>query len=358
MAVWALHLNDLDIHAEDLLKDLKGSGLIDFKDNLLENSLFFKGCIDEGNCSSISSCNVEKLGVMYVSKECTKNSNDYRLKLTSFIRAYHPWISEAYAKHEFSKDVVLIRELGNKAKYFASLVGEICKIHDNKVELKNRVSTFEGYEVNTAIYGALLRISDALDFRRNRVEHLFDDIKDDMINDGFFYTLKHWIFKYAVDDVDVSSNRVEIKVNDVNEPLLLGFLIFEIGENLAEDYETVNQYRRLPNIVMIHNGKESILNKYISEFRVTYSKLKELKYNERLKLYRTELINIGINEEQVNAMFNLINDTNLKNLINPPLDALALALTLNRNAEGLANLIKEDLHNNIRIHLDELLNPT
>ena len=130
----------------------------------------------------------------------------------------------------------------------------------------------------------------------------------------------------------------------------------EVGGNFAEDYETVNQYKRLPNMVMIHNGKELILNKYISELRIAYSKLKELKDDERLKLYHNELISIGINEEQVNTMFNLINDANLKGLINLPLDALALALALNKNAEGIANLINEDLPTNIRNHLGELLN--
>mgnify|MGYP001626441718 CR=1 FL=1 len=357
MSVWALYLNNLGIHVKDLLKDIKKDKLSDFKDHLRENGLFFKGCIDESNCSNISSCNVENLGIMYVSGECIKKSSYYRLKLSRFIRAYHPWISEAYVKHELPKDLVLIRELGDKVRYFSSLVGEICKIHDNKVELKDRVYTFEGYEVNTTAYGALLRIADALDFKKNRVEHLFDDnIRDDIINDNLFYDLKYWVFKYAVDDVIVGSNRVEIRIGDVDEPRLLGFLIFEVGGNFAEDYETVNQYKRLPNMVMIHNGKELILNKYISELRIAYSKLKELKDDERLKLYHNELISIGINEEQVNTMFNLINDANLKGLINLPLDALALALALNKNAEGIANLINEDLPTNIRNHLGELLN--
>lgn len=355
MAVWALGLNDLNIHARDLLKDLKINALKNFKDNLLKNGLFFKGCINEDNCSTIDTCSVENLGIMYVSEKCLNKSNDYRLKLLRFIRMFHPWISEAYVKRELPKDTTLIRELGDRVKYFASLVGEICKMHDNKVELINRVSIFEGYEVNTAAYGALLRIADALDFKRSRVEHLFDVIKHDIINDGFFYDLKHWIFKYAVDDIDVSGNRIEIRMSDADEPMILGFLLFEVGNNLAEDYETVNQYRRLPNIVMILNGKEFALNKYIGELQDAYRKLKELD-TEKLKRYRTGLINIGVDEEQANMIFNSINDTNLESLINVPLDALALALTLNKNAEGLVNLIKEDLPSSIRSHLNELLN--
>ncbi|WP_188595819.1 HD domain-containing protein [Thermocladium modestius] len=357
MAAWALSIDDLSIHVDELLKDLKGSRIGDFKRELLESSMFFKGCLNEDNCRG-SACNVADLGTVYISKACMNRSIDYRLRLLRFVRAYHPWISESYVEHKLPKDVTLIRELGGGAARFSSLVGEICKLHDNKVELRNRVSTFEGYEVDTAKYGALLRIADALDFNRSRVENIFDVIRNDMVNDGFFYVLKHWVFKYAVKGVDANSGGVTVEISDeAEESMVLGFLLFEVGDNLAEDYETVNLYRRLPNIVIINGGKDLTLNKYISELRFAYRKLGELKDADRLGRYGKELNRIGVEEEQVNAIISSFNDAKLKGLMNPPLDALALALTLGKNASGLADLIAQDLPSDVRSHVGELFIP-
>ncbi len=111
MAAWALSIDDLSIHVDELLKDLKGSRIGDFKRELLESSMFFKGCLNEDNCRG-SACNVADLGTVYISKACMNRSIDYRLRLLRFVRAYHPWISESYVEHKLPKDVTLIRELG------------------------------------------------------------------------------------------------------------------------------------------------------------------------------------------------------------------------------------------------------
>jgi len=179
--------------------------------------------------------------------------------VADFIRLIHPWVSAKYLTSDQGFRKVLAEEIGCPEaghckplrESFLWALARLVKLHSSKIDLKTQPKEVEVGDdrVELAVLAAALRFADSLDISRKRAKHAFDLWKR-LVEDKPSQ-LKHWIFKWNISRVDVLLGRVSVEVTpseDQDEEIakVIGVAVFELGHNVAEDYNSYLEIVKKP----------------------------------------------------------------------------------------------------------------
>jgi hypothetical protein len=122
----------------------------------------------------------------------------------------------------------------------------------------------------------VLRLADALDISRKRTRYAFD-VWRGLVGDKPSQ-LKHWFFKWSINRLEIRRGEVTIEITpseDKYEEIgkLIGVALFELGDNIAKDYNSYLEIVNRPfqfNIVLPTSLKAGV---DLSELKQCYQTL-------------------------------------------------------------------------------------
>jgi hypothetical protein len=273
-----------------------------------------------------------------------------------FVRRIHPWISYELVKKELAEELRdEFRERGRAMEY-AKHVGLVAFLHWGAARLDLPPTVFEGYGVDFRFWGAVIKLADALDATEDRATRKLGYIRDVLKND--IGQAAHMAFKilrkvrgvsHSESGVKITYDRIVLDVGPGREEVeLLGFLLFEVGENMYKDYKTAadalhaSHGIRPPPLWVRAGDREVELQPYLSKLRDAFEKLEDIKLT-RDSPYLEELRNSGAPEEYVEKLKPAEDTQTGKTKAYNPLDALAVAVLTQTPADGIVRLILRDL---------------
>jgi len=287
-----------------------------------------------------------------------------------FIRDIHPWISYELAKRELADSLRDVFGSKGKAEEFARYVGLVALLHWEHTRLDLPPTEFEGYSLDFRFWGAVIRLADALDATEDRAVLELGYIAD--VLRGDISQAAHRAFKIVKKTRDVRYWDMGVKIDkeekrrivlDVGpgrgEAELLGFLLFEVGRNIYEDYDAarkVLQQELLPLWIKAGDREES-LEPYLLHLHEAHEKIENIKLTKDSP-YIEELKRSGAPKELVDLLATAVEEGK-KTTESPqdkcqeecekkkggynPLDALAVAVLTQTPADGIVRLILRDL---------------
>jgi hypothetical protein len=280
-----------------------------------------------------------------------------------FVRRIHPWISYELAKKELAEELRdLFRERGRAMEY-AKHVGLVALLRWEAARLDLPQTVFEGYRVDFSFWGAVIRLADALDATEERATRKLGYIRDVLKND--IGQAAHMAFKilrkvrgvsHSESGVKITYDRIVLDVGPGRkEAELLGFLLFEVGGNMYDDYKTAADALaghgiRPPPLLIRAGDREVELQPYLPKLRKAFKKLEDIKLED--SPYLEELRNSGAPEEYVEMLKPAKDAQTGKTKAYNPLDALAVAVLTQIPADGIVRLILRDLDSG---EIEELL---
>jgi hypothetical protein len=199
-------------------------------------------------------------------------------------RKLHPWTSALYVEKYLP---ILLKDADLKPLTVSEVVKPLAllaKWHNSCIEPVDYACNVGGYEVRLKPLAEVLRLADAADFSRKRGRFIYEHIADDCRSDHPS-VLKHWIFKMAIEDVQLSLRRgaflIKLEGGGTHEEAwakLAGILFFEVAANFLHDYEhfSGNLGTQL-RIIASHEGREVDLTGRLNDVRKSSECLKELK---------------------------------------------------------------------------------
>lgn len=272
-----------------------------------------------------------------------------------FVRTIHPWISHELAKKELVEELRhLFKDRGQAVEY-AKHVGLVALLHWRYARLDLQATVFEGYEIDFRFWGAVIKLADALDATEDRAARnlgLRDVLKNDIsqaVHRAFKILRKVRDVGYAESGVKITYDRLVLDVGPGREDAeLLGFLLFEVGGNIYEDYKTAadalqaSHGIRLPPLWIKTGDKEVELQPHLPHLRNAFKRLESIKLEE--SPYLEELRKSGAPEEYVEMLKPAKDPQTGRTKAYNPLDALAVAVLTQTPAHGIARLILRDLN--------------
>jgi len=242
---------------------------------------FFTGCK-----GSRAGCTTENAGIVhiddgmqgacldpnssaYTSKECQST----RSKISYFVRKIHPWISQAFVEKELP---LLLSERVSMglavAQMFAGIVGKIVALHAGGTTFASEEKVFQGYKINLGKFGALVTLADAIDVTR----HIYAQGRLKTIFEADLSQVKHHVFKRFFESVEVRGGAIVFTMRPgIGRAEALGALYFEIGTQVAKDYERTHNIHALP--IVVKAGKRVELDsKRVAEVK-NFAELLDLK---------------------------------------------------------------------------------
>jgi len=273
-----------------------------------------------------------------------------------FVRRIHPWISYELVKKELAEELRdEFRERG-RAMDYAKHVGLVALLHWGAARLDLPPTVFEGYGVDFRFWGAVIRLADALDATEDRATRKLGYNRDVLKND--IGQAAHMAFKIlrkvrgvsrSESGVKITYDRIVLDVGPGREEAeLLGFLLFEVGENMYKDYKAAadalhaSHGIRPPPLLIRAGDREVELQLYLPQLRDAFEKLEAIKLT-RNSPYLEELRNSGAPEEYVEKLKPAEDTQTGKTKAYNPLDALAVAVLTQTPADGIVRLILRDL---------------
>jgi hypothetical protein len=273
-----------------------------------------------------------------------------------FVRRIHPWISYELVKKELAEELRdEFRERGRAMEY-AKHVGLVALLHWGAARLDLPPAVFEGYGVDFRFWGAVIMLADALDATEDRATRKLGYIRDVLKND--IGQAAHMAFKilrkvrgvsHSESGVKIAYDRIVLDVGPGREEAeLLGFLLFEVGENMYDDYKTAadalhaSHGIRPPPLLIRAGDREVELQLYLPQLRDAFEKLEAIKLT-RDSPYLEELRNSGAPEEYIEKLKPAEDTQTGKTKAYNPLDALAVAVLTQTPADGIVRLILRDL---------------
>jgi len=273
-----------------------------------------------------------------------------------FVRRIHPWISYELVKKELAEELRdEFRERGRAMEY-AKHVGLVALLHWGAARLDLPPAVFEGYGVDFRFWGAVIMLADALDATEDRATRKLGYIRDVLKND--IGQAAHMAFKilrkvrgvsHSESGVKIAYDRIVLDVGPGREEAeLLGFLLFEVGDNMYDDYKAAadalhaSHGIRPPPLLIRAGDREVELQLYLPQLRDAFEKLEAIKLT-RDSPYLEELRNSGAPEEYIEKLKPAEDTQTGKTKAYNPLDALAVAVLTQTPADGIVRLILRDL---------------
>jgi hypothetical protein len=288
-----------------------------------------------------------------------------------FVRRIHPWISYELVKKELAEELRdEFRERG-RAMDYAKHVGLVALLHWGAARLDLPPAVFEGYGVDFRFWGAVIMLADALDATEDRATRKLGYIRDVLKND--IGQAVHMAFKilrkvrgvsHSESGVKIAYDRIVLDVGPGREEAeLLGFLLFEVGDNMYDDYKTAadalhaSHGIRPPPLWIKAGDREESLEPYLLHLHEAHEKIENIKLTEDSP-YIEELKRSGAPKELVDLLATAVEEGK-KTTESPqdkcqekcekkeggynPLDALAVAVLTQTPADGVVRLILRDL---------------
>jgi hypothetical protein len=306
--------------------------------------------------------------------EIPKDVKESDPAFAEFVRRIHPWISYELVKKELAEELRdLFRERGRAMEY-AKHVGLVAFLHWEAARLDLPPAVFEGYGVDFRFWGAVIKLADALDATEERATRKLGYIRDVLKNDIGQAT--HMAFKilrkvrgvsHSESGVKITYDRIVLDVGPGREEAeLLGFLIFEVGENMYKDYKTAadalhaSHGIRSPPLWIKAGDREESLEPYLLHLREAHEKIENIKLTKDSP-YVEELERSGAPKELVDLLATAVEEgkktaesqqdecqgkcekNEKKKRGYNPLDALAVAVLTQTPADGIVRLILRDL---------------
>jgi len=273
-----------------------------------------------------------------------------------FLRVIHPWVSYELAKRELAEELRdLFKDRGQATEYVKH-VGLVALLHWRYAPLDLQAAVFEGYEIDFRLWGAVIKLADALDATEDRATRTLGYIRDVLKND--ISQAAHRAFKilrkvrdvsYAESGVKITYDKLVLDVGPGRENAeLLGFLLFEVGGNIYEDYKTAAEVLqagygiRLPPLWIRAGDREVELQPYLPQLRNAFKRLEDIKLED--SPYLEELRKSGAPEEYVEMLKPAKDPQTGKTREYNPLDALAVAVLTQTPTHGIIRLILRDLN--------------
>jgi len=170
-------------------------------------------------------------------------SDEERFKLVKAIRKLHPWISARLVELKLS-NWLLEHEHINLPNQLVALLSDLCRLHSSKTSLKDYLrSKVEvwGLNVNVGLLAAALRLGDALDCTAGRAgSQVYEAYVRDIVKFDCSQ-LKHWVFKQYIEAVEISGRDIVIRMNTTKPYAIFGVALFELSQNIYEDYQAANE---------------------------------------------------------------------------------------------------------------------
>jgi hypothetical protein len=376
MGVFPRDLTELQLHGGELAEYIKdGRKREKMLRKLKSVYCLFTGCRRPGE--ALDQCiqrgcvvnDLPDLGVVNVSDLSHLNA-----KYIELVRKLHPWISKKLIERDLPKELDERRLMYYvDGRIFAEVVGRIAALHAHETELPvgetARVRVYGGsYDVDIGLLGAILRASDALDSTVARTRPMLEGHRHDIVATQIDQA-KHWAFK-IINDVEAERGKLILRLKTVElgyrkvdpESLVLGFLLFEVGDNMAGDIPEVADYLKsrgvlMPDIRIASGGAEVSLWGIIHHMEAVYEAMNRRPlYSGGKPQYRggapsgerymEELMRVGVEEGIVDKLRNMENPT--------PLDVLAVAVLEDKNTSGIVDLIMQELRTYNREIADEV----
>jgi len=287
--------------------------------------------------------------------EIPKDVKEGNPAFVEFVRRIHPWISYELAKKELAEELRDLFSERGRATEYAKHVGLVALLRWGAARLDLQPAVFEGYGVDFRFWGAVIRLADALDATEERATLKLGYIRDVLKND--IGQVAHRAFKILrkVRGVSHSESGVKITYDKIvldvgpgrEEAELLGFLLFEVGGNMYDDYETAADalYASLgirpPPLWVRAGDREVNLQPYLPNLRNAFKKLKSIRLED--SPYLEELRKSGAPEEYVEKLKPARDAQTGETKAYNPLDALAVAVLTQTPADGVVHLILRDL---------------
>ncbi|MDT7870629.1 MAG: hypothetical protein RQ839_10680 [Thermoproteus sp.] len=230
-----------------------------------------------------------------------------------FIRDIHPWISYELAKRELADSLRDVFGSKGKAEEFARYVGLVALLHWKYTRLDLPPTEFEGYSLDFRFWGAVIRLADALDATEDRgvpeLGYIADVLRGDIsqaAHRAFKIVKKTRDVRYWDMGVKIDEDRIVLDVGPGrDEAELLGFLLFEVGGNIYEDYDAVRkvlqQDLRIPPLWIKAGDKEESLEPYLLHLHEAHEKIENIKLTEDSP-YIEELKRSGAPQELVDLL--------------------------------------------------------
>jgi len=230
-----------------------------------------------------------------------------------FIRDIHPWISYELAKRELADSLRDVFGSKGKAEEFARYVGLVALLHWEHTRLDLPPTEFEGYSLDFRFWGAVIRLADALDATEDRavleLGYIADVLRGDIsqaAHRAFKIVKKTRDVRYWDMGVKIDEDRIVLDVGPGrDEAELLGFLLFEVGGNIYEDYDAVRkvlqQDLRIPPLWIKAGDKEESLEPYLLHLHEAHEKIENIKLTEDSP-YIEELKRSGAPQELVDLL--------------------------------------------------------
>jgi len=302
-------------------------------------SEFFTGCR-----GAEAGCTTENAGIVHIDDgmqgACfNSNSSVYssekcqsvRRKVSDFVHKIHPWISQAYVEENLPR---LLSERGlmmpNLARRFAKIVGRIAALHAGGTTFASEVVEFQGYELDLGKFGALVTLADAIDVTR----HIYAQDRLETVFKADRSQVKHHVFKLFFEKVKVREGSIIFTMKPgIGRAEALGALYFEIGTQVAKDYERTYQFHALP--VVIEAGRRVELDKSrIAEVKKFAERL-ESKSGGLAELFCEEFDRVAIVNQEARTLVSQCRELTL-------FDILAIAILLKLRTDGFADIIDRE----------------
>ncbi len=378
MGVFPRDLTELQLHGGELAEYIKDRRKREKMLRKLKSVYcLFTGCRKPGE--ALDQCiqrgcvvkDLPDLGVVNVSDLSHLNA-----KYIELVRKLHPWISKKLIERDLPKELDERRLMYYvDGRIFAEVVGRIAALHAHETELPvgetARVRVYGGsYDVDIGLLGAILRASDALDSTVARTRPMLEGHRHDIVATQIDQA-KHWAFK-IINDVEAEGGKLILRLETVEpgynnvdpESLVLGFLLFEVGDNMAGDIPEVADYLKSRGVLMPDiriasesGGAEVGLWGIIHHMEAVYEAMNRRPLYSGGKpqfrggapsgeRYMEELMRVGVEEGIVEMLKNMENPT--------PLDVLAVAVLEDKNTSGIVDLIMQELRTYNREIADEV----
>jgi hypothetical protein len=288
-----------------------------------------------------------------------------------FIRDIHPWISYELAKRELADSLRDVFGSKGKAEEFARYVGLVALLHWEHTRLDLPPTEFEGYSLDFRFWGAVIRLADALDATEDRavleLGYIADVLRGDIsqaAHRAFKIVKKTRDVRYWDMGVKIDKDRIVLDVGPGREEAeLLGFLLFEVGDNMYDDYKAAadalhaSHGIRPPPLWIKAGDREESLEPYLLHLHEAHEKIENIKLTKDSP-YIEELKRSGAPKELVDLLATAVEEGK-KTTESPqdkcqekcekkeggynPLDALAVAVLTQTPADGVVRLILRDL---------------